>query len=83
MSTQYIQQNTYTYSVKNINKLQINMWLACGQDILFSRLMNQIYSHNINKTSIKCIVYSESETNMFSLCLKFLKNSSYQQSTYV
>jgi len=58
MITQYIQQNTY--SVQNISTLQINMWLACGKGIQFSRLMDQIDSHNINKTSNKCVVYSES-----------------------
>ena len=30
MHTQYIQQNTYKYSVQNISTLQLNMWLACG-----------------------------------------------------
>jgi len=46
MNTQYIQQNTYKYSVQNISILQINTWLACDQGIQFSRLMDQIYSHN-------------------------------------
>ena len=54
MSTQYIQQNTCKYSV------QINTWLSCGKGLQFSRLMDQINSHNINKTSNKCVVYSES-----------------------
>ena len=42
MSTQYIQQNTYKYSVQSIITLQINMWLASSQGIQFSRLMDQI-----------------------------------------
>jgi len=42
MSTQYIQQNTYKYSVQNISTLQINMWLAYGQGIQFLRLMDKI-----------------------------------------
>jgi len=59
MSTQYTQQYTYKYSVHNINTLQINMWLACGKgtSIQFSRLMDQINSHNINKFQINA--YSE------------------------
>jgi len=49
MSTQYIQQNTYKYSVQNISTLKLNMWLACGKGIQFSRLMDQINLHNIKK----------------------------------
>jgi len=52
MSTQYIQQNTYKYSVQNISTLQKNMWLVCGQGIHFSRLMDQINSHYIKKLQI-------------------------------
>jgi len=50
MSTQYIQQNTYKYSVQNISTQKMNTWLAFGQGIQFSRLMDLINSHNINKT---------------------------------
>jgi len=42
MSTQYIQQNTYKYSVQNISTQKMNTWLACGQGIQFSRLMDLI-----------------------------------------
>jgi len=42
MSTQYIQQNTYKYSVQKISTLQINMLFACGKGIQFSRLIDQI-----------------------------------------
>jgi len=61
MSTQYIQQNTYKYSVQNINTLQINMWLACGQGIQFSRLMDQINLHNIKNNTIILTSYFDNE----------------------